>query len=56
MERESMPRHIKSQQSFELLPLKSKGQRKTQVGTIESHLIQQSLDMNRPLEFIGGAF
>jgi hypothetical protein len=52
MEQESMLYDINSQQSFEVLPLKLYGQRKTRVRTIESHTIQQSLDMNRLVAFV----
>jgi hypothetical protein len=44
------------QQSFETLPLKPNGQVKTQEQMTESHPIQQSLGMMRPMEFAGGAF
>jgi hypothetical protein len=56
MEQKSVPHDINSQQSFEALPLKLNGQRKIRVRTTESHPIQQSLGMNRPVEFTGGAF
>jgi hypothetical protein len=56
MERESVSHDINSQQSFEALPLKSNGQRKTWVRMTESHLIQQSPGMNRLVEFVGRAF
>ena len=51
-----MSHDINSQQSFETLPLKPNGQSKTWVRTTESHPIQQSPGMNRPVEFAGGAF
>ena len=56
MERESVLHDINSQQSFEALPLKPNGQSKTWVRTTESHPIQQSPGMDRPIEFAGGAF
>jgi hypothetical protein len=55
MERESVLHDISCQQIFEVLPLKPNGQTKTWVRTTESHPIQQSLGMNRPVEFAGGA-
>jgi hypothetical protein len=56
MERESVLHDINPQQSFEALPLKPNGQTKTQVRTTESHPIEPSLGMNRPVEFAGRAF
>jgi hypothetical protein len=47
---------INSQQSFEALPLKPNGQRKTRVRTTESLLNQQSPGMMCPMELAGKAF
>jgi hypothetical protein len=51
-----MPHDINSKQSFNALPLKPSGQRKTLVRTIESHPIQQSPTMNHLAEFTSEAF
>ena len=51
-----MSHDINSQQNFEAFPLKPNGQSKTWVRTTESHPIQQSPGVNRPVEFAGGAF
>jgi hypothetical protein len=56
IEREIMPCDGNSQQSFATLYLKPFGHIKTRVHTAESHVIQQPLDMKRPVEVAGGAF
>jgi hypothetical protein len=53
---ENVLHDIKSQPSFETLPLKPNGQTKARVRTTEYHLIHQSPGMRRPVEFTGGAF
>jgi hypothetical protein len=56
MEREIMSYDGNSQQSFTTLSLKPNGRIKTWVRPIESHPIQQSPGMTRPVEFIGEDF
>jgi hypothetical protein len=56
MERQSMIHNSNNQQSFSALSIKPNGHRKTQARPMESHLIQQSSNINRPIEFTGGAF
>jgi hypothetical protein len=51
-----MPHDINSQQSFDALPLKPNGQRKTWERTTEFHPIQRSPGINRLAEFTDGAF
>jgi hypothetical protein len=55
MKQESVLHDINSQRSFEVLPLKPNGQRKTWVRTTESHPIQHSPGMNRLVEFASRA-
>jgi hypothetical protein len=51
-----MPHDINSQQSFDALPLKPNGQRKTWERMTKFHLIQRSSGIKRLAEFTNGAF
>jgi hypothetical protein len=48
--------HINSQQSFEALPLKPNGQIKNMGAPDQKHPIQQSLGIDRRMNFAGGTF